>query len=640
MIAKILSKKELEENFKELLMKNEYHKNKFIDCPNDDEITILFNSYHCISVTDMKTLGESQEISVIYYNNGSNNYFNKFFSFGDDSITPALSFDSIKEKNNYNVINEDEESFLIEYGSYPQTKIISRDVFNNLVVKFHTAELVETGEITFKIYEDGTKDKLKRYKDTTTGKEYAFVTEKEGKLCFSIEDMTADDLVRTNCTCGEILPIKWIVNKKTGLMIPLTGLMVSENYGDYRTSKLKEYLESGEFFVDIGVTSLEKKEEETTTMPWGKKEDKKNNSLCEEITRVLMGAHRIPYLVGHPGIGKTAIAKSINKNYLAYNISTFTPDRFTGKTALIPGKTKIITDENGVTYSEAIEPGTTSIALPDWYNEMCDMAKKCAAKSEKCVLFLDEFDKLTPNMQVFINGVVDTPRTIANLVIPDNVDIIFAGNTEEYSDASFNISGEVESRLTRIDVKADFQGWMAWAIKNNIDPLVRAYLLANKDDLVKDVTDSKGKYDYCKSLTPRSWDQKISEEIKISRITGEYPKLSLYMSSDMEHKFEEFMNSYFNLRVEDIINGSYGEVDTFAIDYSQFIEIAKNLAVVVSNEEQLENALKFIKKINNSEIQVVFEKLWIDYNNTDEDIIMLREVKENVFNESEVIRRG
>ena len=57
MIAKILSKKELEENFKELLMKNEYHKNKFIDCPNDDEITILFNSYYCISVTYIKTLG-------------------------------------------------------------------------------------------------------------------------------------------------------------------------------------------------------------------------------------------------------------------------------------------------------------------------------------------------------------------------------------------------------------------------------------------------------------------------------------------------------------------------------------------------------------------------------------------------------
>jgi SpoVK/Ycf46/Vps4 family AAA+-type ATPase len=423
-------------------------------------------------------------------------------------------------------------------------------------------------------------------------------------------------------------------------MIPLTGLMISENYGNYRTSKLREYLESGEFFADIGVATFEKIEEKTTTMPWGKKEESKKNSLSKEINRVLMGSHRIPYLVGHPGIGKTAIAKSINKNYLAYNISTFTPDRFTGKTALIPGKTKIITDENGVTYSEAIEPGTTSIALPDWYNDLCDMAKKCAVKGEKCVLFLDEFDKLTPNMQVFINGVVDTPRTIANLVIPDNVDIIFAGNTEEYSDASFNISGEVESRLTRIEVQADFHGWMSWAIKNNIDPLVRAYLLANKKDLVKDVTDSKGKYDYCKSLTPRSWDQKISEEIKISRRTGEYPKLGLYMSSDMESKFEEFMNYYFNLRIEDILNGTYGEVDTFAMDYSKFIEIANNLSVVVSNEEQLENAMIFIKQLNNPEIQTLFEKLWIKFNNTEEDIIMLREIKSVVFDESEVVRHG
>ena len=642
MTAKIPSKVELEESFKELLKNNEYEANRFFYNKYVKNSNYLFVMSWKISISDYDNMIDgAQSINVFYNNNRDGEDYFEVRYFSDESLTPIITYKSIKDDEKFKIIEEDEDRLIVEYGSYPQTKIINPDIFNNLVMKFHTAILEEVGEFTFKIYKDGKKDKAKKYRDKETGKEYAFVTEKEDVLYFSIEDMTVDDLTRINCTCGEFLPIKWIVNKKTGLMLPLTGLIISENFGEYRTSKLREYLESGEFFADIGVASFEKVEERKTTMPWGKKEESKSQSLSDEIKRVLMGSHRIPYLVGHPGIGKTAIAKSINKNYLTYNISTFTPDRFTGKTALIPGKVKNTIDENGISYSETISAGTTSVALPDWYNDLIEMSNSCAKNNERCILFFDEFDKLTPNMQVFINGVVDTPRTIANLVIPDNVDIVFAGNTEEYSDASFNISGEVESRLTRIDVKTDWKAWLSWAIKNDVDPLVRAYILSYKDSvLIQDVVDNTGKYDYTKSLTPRSWEQKISEEIKISRKLGEYPKLSFYMSSDAEKKFEDFMNNYFNLRVEDIVKGTYGDFDTFSMDYTLFIEIANKLSVIVSNEEELENALSFIKKLNNSEIQILFEKQWLTFNNSEDDIIMLREAKSVVFDESEVVKHG
>ena len=112
------------------------------------------------------------------------------------------------------------------------------------------------------------------------------------------------------------------------------------------------------------------------------------------------------------------------------------------------------------------------------------------------------------------------------------------------------------------------------------------------------------------------------------------------MSSDAEKKFEDFMNNYFNLRVEDIVKGTYGDFDTFSMDYTLFIEIANKLSVIVSNEEELENALSFIKKLNNSEIQILFEKQWLTFNNSEDDIIMLREAKSVVFDESEVVKHG
>jgi len=640
MKAKIPSKVELEESFMELLKKDILGTNDFYTNPYTDGVIRKFFPSSYINIIDINEPNTSQCLKGIFFKT-NDEYFKKLRDFAADPLHPVISYKSIKDDEKCKIVEEDDERLIVEYGSYPQTKIVDPNILNNLVLKYYTGILEEVGEFTFKIYEDGKKDKAKKYRDKETGKEYAFVTEKEDVLHFSIEDMTVDDLNRTNCTCGEILPIRWIVNKKTNLMLPLTGLMISENYGEYRNSKLRDYLESGDFFNDIGVASLEKEEIKTTSMPWGKKEESKPKDLSEEINRILMGSHRIPYLVGHPGIGKTAIAKSINKNYLAYNISTFTPDRFTGKTALVPGKVKVTTDETGVSYSETISEGTTTIALPDWYKDLIKMSEKCAKNNERCVLFFDEFDKLTPNMQVFINGVVDTPRTIANLVIPENVDIVFAGNTEEYSDASFNISGEVESRLTRLEVKPNWKSWMSWAIKNGVDPLVRAFVASYKDDvLVKDVKDETGKYDYSKSLTPRSWEQKISTEIQVSRKLGEYPNLGLYMSPDDERKFEEFMNNYFKLRVEDIINGSYGEVDTFSMDYSLYIEIVNKLAVIVSNEEELENALSFIKQLNTPEIEVSFEKQWLNFNNKEEDIIMLREIKSVVFDESEVVRHG
>lgn len=549
-------------------------------------------------------------------------------------ISPILLFEEIK--NNSKIINENDDYLEIEYGTYP-TKNIDSTNLQELQLKYRTGTIIETDELVpIIIHKDGKVEYAKKYKNISTNEEYVFVCYIDDKLITNIEKIEIKNIDnRYSGSIGLVGPIKWIVDKKTGIAISKTGLFTAEYYDDFETSALKKYLE-GQFLIDIGVEKKLEKEEKKSKMPWGEK--KKEVPLKEQINKVLMGKHRIPYLVGHPGVGKTAIVKSINKNCLAYNISTFTPDRFTGKTALIPGKTRIIQNEDGTTYQEGIEAGTTSIALPDWYKELIELSEKCKKNEERCVLFLDEFDKLTPNMQVFINGIVDTPRTIANLEIPENVDIIFAGNTEEYSDASFPISGEVESRLTKIEVKPDNINWLSWANKNNVDPLVRAYLYEYPRDIIKD-TKINGVYDHCKSLTPRSWDQKISEEIKISRQTKEYPSLEKYMDEEMQKKFEEFMEKYFELGIEQIVSGEIKEIHEFILlDYVKMATMVSCLIAVTTTEEQLENVLTFINKTNNNEFKTLFEKEWSKINNTKEDILNLRTALEMV--ESEEISYG
>ena len=534
-------------------------------------------------------------------------------------ILPIIRFEEIK--SNSKIISEDENTFTIEYGRGLTSPISSDDDLRRINMDSMMGSIIETNrKITVFLSKDGKKNQLRVFKNQQTGEEYVFMKKKY--------DGSFDDSLDIYATfVGVVSPIKWKVDKKTGFAICSNPLFLSEKSGcEYEKSALSKFLESDEFLEELGVHQ-EKKQEKSTSInnPFGNKKEKL--SLEQKIRRILMGEKRIPYLVGHPGIGKTQIAKSINRNYLSFNIATFTPDTFTGKTSIVPGD-KIITQQGDKTI-EHNEKGRTAITEPEWHTKLVEMSNGCCQSNERCVLFLDEFDKLTPNMQVFINGIVDNPRTIAGWEIPDNVDIILAGNTEEYSDAAFNISGEVASRLTKIEVSAEAIDWLKWASKHDIDPIVRAYLHNFPNKIIQDVKDKDGDYDYAMSLTPRSWDQKISEELKASRIIQSFPYLEPYMDKKNRDEFEEFISMYFELGVEEILKGNI-PTDIFDLTHDRIQIIINCLIATATTEEEITNALTFIGQNSLSEYQALFEKRWIEINDTDEDILRLKLAKSSL----------
>ena len=531
-------------------------------------------------------------------------------------ILPIIRFEEIK--NSSQIISENDDTFTIKYGSGLTSQISTSDALRKINMDSMMGDIIETNrKITIFLSKDGKKTQLRVFKNQQTGEEYVFMKKKD--------DGTFDDSLDTQATfVGIVSPLTWTVDKKSGLAICNNPLFLSEKCKcDYDKSALAKFLESDEFVEELGMHQ-EKKQEKSSSInnPFGDKKGKL--TLEQKIRRILMGEKRIPYLVGHPGIGKTQIAKSINKNCLSFNIATFTPDTFTGKTSIIPGD-KIITQDGNKTI-EHNEKGRTATTEPEWHTKLVEMSNRCRQSNEKCVLLLDEFDKLTPNMQVFINGIVDNPRTIAGWEIPDNVDIILAGNTEEYSDAAFNISGEVASRLTKIEVSAEAIDWLKWASKHDIDPIVRAYLHNFPNKIIQDVKDKDGDYDYAMSLTPRSWDQKISEELKASRKIQEFPYLEPYMDKKNREEFEEFISMYFELGVEEILKGNI-PAEVFDLTHDKIQIIINCLIATATTEEEITNALTFIRQNNLSEYQALFEKRWIEINDTDEDIIRLKLAK-------------
>ncbi len=534
-------------------------------------------------------------------------------------ILPIIRFEEIKES--CKIISEDDNTITVQYGRGLTSQASTSDALRKINMDSMMGDIVEANrKITIFLSKDGKKTQLRVFKNHQTGEEYVFMKKKD--------DGTFDDSLDTQVTfVGVISPLTWTVDKKTGLAICSNPLFLSERSGcEYEQSALSKFLESDEFVEELGIHQ-EKKQEKSSSInnPFGDKKGKL--SLEQKIKRILMGEKRIPYLVGHPGIGKTQIAKSINKNCLSFNIATFTPDTFTGKTSIIPGD-KVITQDGDKTI-EHNEKGRTATTEPEWHTKLVEMSNRCRQSNERCVLLLDEFDKLTPNMQVFINGIVDNPRTIAGWEIPDNVDIILAGNTEEYSDAAFNISGEVASRLTKIEVSAEAIDWLKWASKHDIDPIVRAYLHNFPNKIIQDVKDKDGDYDYAMSLTPRSWDQKISEELKASRKIQAFPYLEPYMDKKNKEEFEEFISMYFELGVEEILKGNI-PADVFNLTHDRIQIIINCLIATATTEEEITNALTFIRQNNLNEYQALFEKRWTEINDTDEDILKLKLAKSSL----------
>ena len=532
---------------------------------------------------------------------------------------PIIRFEEIKSSSQ--IISEDENTITIQYGRGLTSPIPSADDLRKINTASMMGDIVEANrKITIFLSKEGKKTQLRVFKNQQTGEEYVFMKKKD--------DGTFDDSFDIQATfVGVVSPLTWTVDKKTGLAICSNPLFLSEKSGcEYDKSALAKFLESDEFVEELGMHQ-EKKQERSSAVnnPFGEKKGKLN--LEQKIRRILMGEKRIPYLVGHPGIGKTQIAKSINKKCLSFNIATFTPDTFTGKTSIIPGD-KIITQDGDKTI-EHNEKGRTATTEPEWHTKLVEMSNRCRQGNERCVLLLDEFDKLTPNMQVFINGIVDNPRTIAGWEIPDNVDIILAGNTEEYSDAAFNISGEVASRLTKVEVSAEAIDWLKWASKHEIDPIVRAYLHNFPNKIIQDVKDKDGDYDYALSLTPRSWDQKISEELKASRNLQAFPYLEPYMDKKNREEFEEFISMYLELGVEEILKGNIPS-DVFDLTHDRIQIIINCLIATATTEEEITNALTFIRQNNLSEYQALFEKRWTEINDTDEDILKLKLAKSSL----------
>ena len=577
----------------------------------------IVNADDKIYIDNLYMLGDP---SVEYYQlNGYSMAIDKY-SHRNYWILPVLNYQEVKDR-----CKEKEDSSgvkTVEFGRGPitwdETSKYTSDI-NQLHLNYNSGAIVDTGNTyTYLIREDGTEEKTPIYRDSQTGEEFVIISSEKN---INPSNISIEQIRKRQVQIHLIKPLEWKVSPQTGVMYCATPPFLSAEFPqNISVEHVEKYLQDGKFFQNIRVEGAKLEKPKTISTPFGEEEE--NVSTMESLRNLLATGTIMPCLVGPPGIGKSEIAESLYKYHYKIEMTNMTPDLFRGLTYKEQQTMQTTQDGKGGYITRPINDAVTKTSEPDWHVELTEVVKAARAAGERVLLILDEFDKLLPSMQVFINGIVSRKRNIAGWEIPDDVDIMACRNTKEHSDASFNISGEVASRMTDYYLEANVPEWLNKYARTKVDPLVRAYLYLNQSDFLTD-PDKNGS----RAMNPRSWTRQVSGNISWCRKARKDPFRELrerIMPADLYSKFKDFSDKYFSLQIEDILSGKVSSPDPLAKP-EDIMTIINCLIATISNKQELKYAMQYVYQLQKPEYHNMFSKVYLDIYNGEEDGLVFRE---------------
>ena len=235
------------------------------------------------------------------------------------------------------------------------------------------------------------------------------------------------------------------------------------------------------------------------------------NAMVAYFAKDEFGNYRLPterqrpvFLLGAPGIGKTAImeqiAQDLDVGFVSYSMTHHTRQSALG----LPFIAKKTYD--GVEYD--VSEYTMSEIIAAVYDAMEATGKR------EGILFLDEIncvsETLTPAMLQFLQY-----KIFGRHRVPDGWIVVTAGNPPEYNRTAHDFDIATWDRLKRIDVEPDFAAWRDFAVETGVHPAVLTYLDIERDHFYRVETTVDGK----SFVTARGWDD-LSAMIKLYEEQG------------------------------------------------------------------------------------------------------------------------
>lgn len=322
------------------------------------------------------------------------------------------------------------------------------------------------------------------------------------------------------------------------------------------------------------------------------------DSIKMYLTKDEDGEYRIPvvrqrpiFLLGAPGIGKTAImeqiAQELNIALVSYSMTHHTRQSALGL-PFIAHKSY-----EGMEYD--VSEYTMSEIIASVYDVMTSSGIK------EGILFLDEIncvsETLAPSMLQFLQY-----KVFGRHSVPEGWVIVTAGNPPEYNKSVREFDVVTLDRMKIIEVSAEYSVWKEYAKNKELHPAIINYLDINKDDFYSVETTVKGK----NYITARGWED-LSEMIKL---------------------YEEN-----NLPVKSTLVEQYLRNDRVCREFSAYFDLYKKYESTYNVKEILKGNIsdKVVTKASNASLD---ERLSVMGILIDE---IIHEIRENIY-ESEILR--
>ena len=221
------------------------------------------------------------------------------------------------------------------------------------------------------------------------------------------------------------------------------------------------------------------------------------NAIFAYFTKDEFGGYEIPverqrplFLMGPPGIGKTAIMEQISQE-LGVGLVSYSMSHHTRQSALgLPFITTKVYDGKEYSVSEY----TMSEIIASVYDMIDDTGLK------EGILFLDEVncvsETLAPAMLQFLQY-----KTFGKHRIPQGWIVVTAGNPPEYNNSVREMDIVTWDRMKRIDIEPDYAAWKEYAVNIGVHPAITTYLDIKKNDFYEVETTADGKT----FVTARGW---------------------------------------------------------------------------------------------------------------------------------------
>ena len=282
------------------------------------------------------------------------------------------------------------------------------------------------------------------------------------------------------------------------------------------------------------------------------------NAITAYFTKDNFGNYMIPierqrpiFLMGPPGIGKTAIMEQIAEE-MGVGLVSYSMTHHTRQSALgLPFIEKKI--YGGTEYS--VSEYTMSEIIAAVY----DMMEQTGVREG--ILFLDEIncvsETLAPAMLQFLQY-----KIFGRHRVPDGWIVVTAGNPPEYNNSVREFDIVTWDRLKRVDVEADYSVWKEYAYQKSVHPAIITYLDIKKGDFYKIESTVDGKT----FVTARGWSD-LSDMIKLyeqhdltvdEKLIGQYLQ-NKKIAKDFAIYYDLFIKYRSDYQVDTILAGKASE---------------------------------------------------------------------------------